>query len=746
MNKSIKSNYFSFKNMLLFLCFVCLVSAVNATIYYVEEGESIQTAMNSSYSGDTIVVAPGNYTENINFANKNIVVTSSNPFDVAIVESTIIRGNTEGTGYAVVRFSGSETSACKLTGFTLIQPRTGYNVIASAGSYSNSSGTKATIENNIISDNAFGTNTVYTAGISNCDGLIQNNIIKDNTANTDIGIFLCDGTIIKNRFLNNTINGSSSSLLGISWINYSNSTTAYVYNNIFAHNAGAGKIEIARYSYNNSNPVNVANNTISENYNTPSVRIYCGRRYYEDYQMNNIICNTTHYSNDTYNDILYSCIHAATPYSSIFGYTSGTNIFLDYPTETPEFKDVENYDFRLAEGSPCIDTGTTDTNYNDNILWGDGNTSRNDIGAYGGPNNEWPIAINTNVYDFDSDADGWTTQGLPGVYEVPAFSSANGELSIISATNDPTPSYGCWESPRDEIAYAENTIYKVTLLIEGTVEQEESPLLRLSVHAESETNAVIMEVPSISEEAPGDDEARLYTLFIDPMDQTFYQVGEENGGENADDLYATAELINCPGPDDPDGGFKILAVTIDRIDKDLIEATNVATFDSTADFDDWVNMPAATPFIDPEYTAPRPNGGIEYIATTNTNTAGGWRMDYDHAVEIEADMLYRAKFTISSTTDQDDVPQVRLMVFTESAKMTLMHLVTSNITGVNSPTSPAKVYELYFYPPQSDVGTYDGLLFGVEMTCAGLGDAADGDFTLEKVEIEKIDMTKLNNF
>jgi len=52
-------------------------------------------------------------------------------------------------------------------------------------------------------------------------------------------------------------------------------------------------------------------------------------------------------------------------------------------SEDPLFRAEEREDFRLSPGSPCIDAGDPDPQYNDP----DG--SRNDIGAYGGPNAGW---------------------------------------------------------------------------------------------------------------------------------------------------------------------------------------------------------------------------------------------------------------------------------------------------------------------------------------------------------------------
>src|SRR5689334_21325474 len=53
---------------------------------------TIQSAINAANSGDTVLVAPGTYVENINFNGKAITVTSS-----AGASSTIIDGGANGS-------------------------------------------------------------------------------------------------------------------------------------------------------------------------------------------------------------------------------------------------------------------------------------------------------------------------------------------------------------------------------------------------------------------------------------------------------------------------------------------------------------------------------------------------------------------------------------------------------------------------------------------------------------------------
>jgi pectin methylesterase-like acyl-CoA thioesterase len=51
---------------------------------------TIQDAIDAAQKGDTIVVQPGIYTENINFRGKEILLTSTRPLDPSIVSSTAV--------------------------------------------------------------------------------------------------------------------------------------------------------------------------------------------------------------------------------------------------------------------------------------------------------------------------------------------------------------------------------------------------------------------------------------------------------------------------------------------------------------------------------------------------------------------------------------------------------------------------------------------------------------------------------
>lgn len=76
----------------------------------------IQDAINSSVDGDTIIVAPGTYYENVNFRGNNILLSSQYLFDedISFINTTIIDGSKPqfpDTASVVSFFNGEKNTA-----------------------------------------------------------------------------------------------------------------------------------------------------------------------------------------------------------------------------------------------------------------------------------------------------------------------------------------------------------------------------------------------------------------------------------------------------------------------------------------------------------------------------------------------------------------------------------------------------------------------------------------------------------
>jgi len=142
---------------------------------------SIQEGIDNSVNGDTVLVYPGIYYENINYNGKNITVASLYLTTQAdsFIHKTIIDGNQTGS---VVRFSNGEDSTAVLYGLTIVNG-TGtidlFNQLCGGGVFCKNSNPYIT-NCNIYNNNAYNGGGIFCRY---ADIILANNIIQNN----DIG-------------------------------------------------------------------------------------------------------------------------------------------------------------------------------------------------------------------------------------------------------------------------------------------------------------------------------------------------------------------------------------------------------------------------------------------------------------------------------------------------------------------------------------------------------------------------------
>ena len=367
------------KNIYLLFIATTLITVENfaAIINVPNNYPTIQTAIVASGNGDTVLVEPGTYFENINFRGKKIVLTSRFYLiqDTGFICSTIINGSQPAdpdTGSCII-LNSNEDSTTIIQGFTITGGKgTKWLDIHGAGTYREGGGiltefSSPVIRWNHIVDNivtnAVGVSSTGGGGIRSGDGSphIYNNVIAYNQARYGGGIV----------------------------INYCNN--AEIKNNIIVQNSGGqsfGGGGLWATGVNTSTVLTVENNTIANNHvsGTGSYGGQGGGIFVFSITLNtknNIIWGNTQNTGNSITKYFGGVVNAN--YSDIDFFYNGTdNINTD-----PLFADTTL--FLLSSNSPCIDSGDSSTWFNDitntpNIAeFPSQGSERNDMGAYGGP-------------------------------------------------------------------------------------------------------------------------------------------------------------------------------------------------------------------------------------------------------------------------------------------------------------------------------------------------------------------------
>jgi len=292
----------------------------------------IQRAIDASTNGDVILVSPGLYNENVNFKGKAITLSSTNPADPNVVNSTVIHAVGNGS---TVTFARGETSRSVLAGFTItggygtVNAAYGSSTYWGAGIYCYRS--SPTILGNVITANSApnsGTVFGYGCGIGciESDASITRNLITANSGYAGGGIV----TELGNARIADNLICSNSATFGGGIVLFSG---GQVFNNTLVGNGA----QFAGHVYASSD---------ADGQCVISGNILChatnGGGIYVSSQDHRTVTGF----NDVWNNMGGDYLGGSTQ--------TGLNGNI---SQNPQFVDIGNGDYRLLDASPCINAG-----------------------------------------------------------------------------------------------------------------------------------------------------------------------------------------------------------------------------------------------------------------------------------------------------------------------------------------------------------------------------------------------------
>jgi predicted outer membrane repeat protein len=338
----------------------CCDAARGEIINVPDDHPTIQQAVSAANPGDEVVVAEGEYFENINLLGKAITVRSTDPTDPAVVAQTIINAGGEGT---VVTCDSGEGPGTVISGFLITNgyavgsgggmyllyssPSVTYCIFsgnvaeADGGGMCSDADSNPTVEHCTFTDNIAGLRGGGMFNDAYSEPVVEHCTFSDNTAGyRGGGVCSLDAVLMITdcRFIANSAPDGAGMYNEFSLLNVINSM--FIANTATTGSGGGMANELSSLAVTNCtftrNEAADEGGGIYSSYFTFPIVTNCILRGDLGGEIDNDNSSSSH--------VTYCNVQG--------GYEGQGNIDAD-----PLFADPDNGDYHLSAGSPCIDAG-----------------------------------------------------------------------------------------------------------------------------------------------------------------------------------------------------------------------------------------------------------------------------------------------------------------------------------------------------------------------------------------------------
>ncbi|MBN4076353.1 right-handed parallel beta-helix repeat-containing protein [Gemmatimonas aurantiaca] len=381
---------------------VAFTVAIPGTIHVPADFVTIQEAIDIVQNGDSIIVAPGTYSENLDFGSKSLSLVSSDGSGSTIIVSpssaseapifgsvdssfgSSINARGSAAGPVIVLAPGSG-SGVTIDGFTIDGGNSVTGLVCE--------GSDPTVQNCVFR-NCVGPYDGGATWFNFCAPKILNNVFHDNiTPISGASVFVRLGTgygtvVITGNVMYNNVSGNGPA---VSLIEGDDALVSY---NVAYNNVATPGSQRRGAIYVRGIDIDIHNNTIDGN----TVGVTALSSTNVDIR-NNILTNNISVGLEYLTDVGANS-NVTNDFNDVWSNAGGDYLGVSAGVNNISADPMFILDFNLGAGSPCIDAGDPDPSFND------GDRTRNDIGAIpyvccvkpGDANNDLRISIGDVTY------------------------------------------------------------------------------------------------------------------------------------------------------------------------------------------------------------------------------------------------------------------------------------------------------------------------------------------------------------